>query len=140
MSLPLATQRMTKPLLLIAAIVVVLAYSIWGAERGSAALIGASLSVGNWFALNWLTQRLSVSDPGHRLAPSLLMVGKVGLLMAIVFVLIHHVRVDAIGLAFGLGVLFIGPVLAALLAGQGTSRDTPSAPLKSAVRSTREER
>ena len=130
------SQRMTKPLLLIAAIVVVLAFTIWGGARGVAALVGASLAVGNWFALRWLAARL-VGAGSRGAALGFLLIAKIGLLMAIVFVLINRVRLDPIGLAFGLGVLFVGPVLASLLTA-GASAAPSLDP--SAAGSAREER
>jgi hypothetical protein len=161
MSLPLATQRMTRPLLLIAAADVALAFSIWGGKRGAAAAIGAALSVANWFALRWLASRL-VGNGAGKAVLSLLLVAKIGLLMAVVFVLINRLALDAVGLAFGLGVLFVGPVLAALSASGSASgalsevthsevtvakgaiadgNGAPRAPVhSSAVRSAREER
>ena len=142
MSLPQTTQRMTRPMLAIAVAVVALAFSLWGSERGVAALIGASLSVGNWFALRWLASRL-VASSGSSAVLSMLLIAKIGLLMAIVFVLINRLSIDALGLAFGLGVLFVGPVLAALAStSTGTAQvGGPESPLHSpAVRSAREER
>jgi hypothetical protein len=140
MSLSDTTQRMTRPLLLIAAIVVVSAFALWGAERGVPALVGAALSIGNWFALRGLALRLVSSNfaSGTRGAVlGFLLIGKIGLLMAIVFILINRVRLDPIGLVFGLSVLFVGPVLAGILtAGNGTAQSLdPSAAL-----SAREER
>jgi hypothetical protein len=137
MSLPAATQRMTRPLLLIAAIVVVLAFALWGRERGVAALLGSTLSVANWFALRWLAGRLAERSDGQSAGLSLLLIAKIGALMAIVYLLIHRVGVDAVGLAFGLGVLFVGPVLAGLLAGNGPAKESA---MNSNVRSAREER
>ena len=137
MSLPAATHRMTRPLLLIAAIVVVLAFALWGAERGVAALLGAALSVANWFALRWLAARMAARSDGQSAALSLLLIAKIAALMAIVFVLINRVGVDAVGLAFGLGVLFVGPVLAGLLAGNGSASEPG---ISSPVPSAREER
>jgi hypothetical protein len=136
MSTSSPTQRMTRPLLLIAAIVVVSAFSLWGSTRGVAALVGAALAVGNWFALRWLSARL-VSSGSRGAALGFLLIAKIGLLMAIVFVLINRVRLDPIGLAFGLGVLFVGPVLASLLTA-GASAASSLDP--SAARAAREER
>ena len=142
MSLPASTptQRMTRPLLLIAAIVVVSAFALWGSTRGVAALLGATLSVGNWFALRGLSARLVSSNfaSGTRgAALGFLLIGKIGLLMAIVFILINRVQVDPIGLAFGLSVLFIGPVLAGILtAGTGATQSLDP----SAAGAAREER
>jgi hypothetical protein len=131
-----ATQRMTRPLLLIAAIVVVSAFALWGSTRGVAALVGAALAVGNWFALRWLSARL-VSGNSRGAALGLLLVAKVGLLMAIVFVLISTVQLDPVGLVFGLSVLFVGPVLASLLT---AGADAAPSLDPSAARSAREER
>jgi hypothetical protein len=136
MSLPSSTQRMTLPLLLVAVAMVAIAFAIWGSTRGVAALIGASIGVGNWFALRWLASRL-VSNGGGKAAVSLLLVAKIVALMGIVFVLINRLQVDPIGLAFGLGVLFVGPVLAGLLTGGAGSTQSLD---PSAVRSAREER
>lgn len=131
MSLPVATLRMTKPLLLIAALVVALAFALWGAPRGIAALVGALLSLGNWFALRWLASRLATPSAGGRSAAlSLLLIAKIGLLIAIVFVLIHRLALDAVGLAFGLSVLFLGPVLAGLLAASAPASRALNSPAR----------
>jgi hypothetical protein len=136
MSATSTTDRMTRPMLLIAGIVASSAFAIWGSTRGLAALVGAALAVGNWFALRWLAARLLGS--GQRGAGlGLLLIAKIGLLMGIVFVLINRVRLDPIGLAFGLGVLFVGPVLASVLTA-GTSAASSLDP--SAARAAREER
>jgi hypothetical protein len=136
MSLPESIQRMTRPLLLIAAIVVVLAFALWGETRGYAALIGALLSVGNWFSLRWLANRI-VHGSGNRAAASILLMAKIGVLTAIIFVLLNRVRVDPIGLVFGLGVLVVGPVLAGLLTANTSSAQSLN---PSAAQAAREER
>ncbi len=105
-------------LLVIAAGVVALSFGMWGVTRGLATLVGAALSVLNWFALRWLTERIARTDGPGKGGASLLLVAKMGLLMALVYILIQRLNVDPIGLAFGLGVLFIGPVLTALVSGQ----------------------
>lgn len=57
---------------------------------------------------------------------SLLLVGKIGVLIGVVYVLIQHLRVDPVGLAFGLGVLFIGPLVAGVVSG-GRALHPPAA-------------
>jgi hypothetical protein len=132
MSLPAQTQRMTRPLLLIAASVTCVAFAIWGAQRGQAAAIGAGLSVVNWFVLRWLVSRMF--DGGNKAALGLLLMAKIGALIAVVYVLISRLQIDPIGLAFGLGVLFVGPAVAGLLANASGSFNPSAAP------SAREER
>jgi hypothetical protein len=136
MSLPESIQRMTRPLLLIAAIVVSIAFALWGPTRGYAALLGASLSIANWFSLRWLANRI-VHGSGNRAAVSLLLMAKIGVLTAIVFVLLNRVHVDPVGLVFGLGVLVVGPVLAGLLTANSASAKSLN---PSAVHAAREER
>lgn len=118
MTTALASIKSARLLLVIAAGFVALAFGMWGATRGWAALVGATLSVLNWFALRWLTERIARIDGPGKSGASLLLVAKMGLLMAVVYILIQRLNVDPIGLAFGLGVLFIGPVLTALVSGQ----------------------
>lgn len=140
MSMFASTQRMTRPLLLVAAIVVVSAFALWGAPRGVAALVGAVLSVGNWFALRGLAARLvtgNFAGGGRSAVLGFLLIAKIGLLMAIVFILINRVQLDPVGLAFGLSVLFVGPVLTGLLAaGNGSPQQLDP----SAASAAREER
>jgi hypothetical protein len=115
MTTALAAIKSARLLLAIAAGFVALAFAMWGVERGVAALVGATLSVLNWFALRWLTARIAHTDGQSKGGASLLLVAKMGLLMALVYILIQRLNVDPIGLAFGLGVLFIGPVVTALV-------------------------
>jgi hypothetical protein len=144
MSLPASTQRMTRPLLLIAVAVASIAFALWGVQRGVAASVGSAVAVGNWFAMRWLVARMFDGEGTNRAALGLLLVGKIGLLIAIVFVLISRVKLDPIGLAFGLGVLFVGPALAGVLSNLATtgSRGASARPASShpAVSSAGEER
>jgi len=139
MNNPLATPRITRTLLLIAAL-----FALWSPARGLATAVGAGLSLLNWLALRWLAGRIldngqavalegGASSVGKALA-SLLLFAKIGLLMGLVFVLINRLQLDAIGLVFGLGVLFVGPVVAGLMA----AAPRPLSP--SAANAAREER
>ena len=122
----IATDKTTRVLLLIAATFVAVAFGLWGQARGVAALVGALVSVVNWLALRWLTGRIVDPEAGpSKAAMSLLLVAKIGVLMALVYILIQRLHLDPIGLAFGLGVLFIGPVVANL-AGGSSGRSAPS--------------
>jgi hypothetical protein len=127
MTTALASIKSARLLLVIAAGFVALAFAMWGVTRGLGALIGATLSVLNWFALRWLTERIANTEGQSKGGASLLLVAKMGLLMALVYILIQRLNVDPIGLAFGLGVLFIGPVLTALVSGQSFGVSTVGA-------------
>jgi hypothetical protein len=137
MNLSSTTQRMTRPLLTVAAILVSAAFAIWGSKGGVAAAVGAGVGLGNWFALRWLMSRLASAGNSQRAVISLLLVAKIGLLMAIVFVLISSVKLDPIGLAFGLSVLFLGPVIAGLLIAATGAEPDAAISSPSAVREER---
>jgi hypothetical protein len=130
------SSRITRVLLAIAAAISVLAYVNWGAERGLAATVGAGVSLANWFALRWLGLRIMSGQGPAKALVSLLAIGKIGLLMAIVYVLINTLHLDPVGLCLGLAVLFIGPVVGGLLA----ATSSPAQPNTSAASVANEER
>jgi hypothetical protein len=113
------SSGISRTLVVLALSVSLLSFVNGGFERGLAASLAAALSVANWFALRWLGSRIANAQGSQRLTLSLLAVGKIALLMAIVFVLVKTLRLDPIGLCLGLSVLFLGPTLGGLLAGAG---------------------
>ncbi len=115
MSIEDTTQRTGRALPLIAGFIALVAYAIWGVDRGIAALVGGAVSVINWTTLRWLAKRIMGGRPEQRAALSMLLVAKMGALMAIVFILIHKLALDPIGLVLGLATLFIAPLLSATL-------------------------
>lgn len=129
MSSSLATPRTTRILLLIAACFVALAFALWGVERGIAASVGASLSVLNWLALRWLTGRIVNGEGTSKGSASLLLVGKIGFLIGAVYILIARLHIDPVGLVFGLGVLFIGPLVVGIVGAGRPNDSVRSAPV-----------
>jgi hypothetical protein len=124
MTTPLTNPRITNALLGIAVAFVAVSFALWTPTRTLATAVGAGLSLLNWFALRWLGARILDQRPTEsgavethtKMFASILLMGKIGVLMGLVYVLINRVGLDPIGLAFGLGVLFVGPVVAGLLA------------------------
>jgi hypothetical protein len=98
-------------------------YGVWGAERGSAAAIGGALSVVNMLSLRWMVNRMMAATDRQRAGLSLLLVAKMGALIAVVVLLINHLSVEPIGLMLGLSVLFVGPVLGGLMADPSSASD-----------------
>ncbi len=109
------SSRIARTLLVFAAAISALAFANWGTRMGIAASTGAAVGVANWFALRWLGNRI-MSGEGNRALVSLLTIGKIGLLIAIVAVLINTLKLDPVGLCMGLSVLFLGPAIGAVLA------------------------
>ena len=109
------SSRIARTLLVFAAAISALAFANWGTRMGIAASVGAIVGMANWFALRWLGSRI-MSGQGNRALISLLTIGKIGLLMGIVAVLINTLKLDPVGLCLGLSVLFLGPAIGAVLA------------------------
>lgn len=120
------TQRANRILPLIAVAIAAFVFAVWGRDRAIAAFVGGALSVLNWSSLRWLTRRIMLGNPSQRAALSMLLILKMGALMAIIFVLIHKLVLDPIGLTLGLATLFIAPLLSATL-GMGTSPESNAA-------------
>jgi hypothetical protein len=118
------STKIARTLLVFGAAISALSFANWGVDRGIAATVGAAVGMANWLALRWIGGRL-VNGGSHRAIMSLLAIGKIGLLIAIVFFLVRTLRLDPIGLCLGLSVLFLGPAVGALLA--STEPKNPSA-------------
>lgn len=118
---------LTGMLALLGVAITLACWMVWGTERGVAAGMGAALSVLNWMSLRWLVGRVIAAKAAMRVGFSLLLVAKMGALMAVLFVLMQRFSVEPLGLMLGLGVFFVGPVLGALLLGNGAAGGAPTA-------------
>lgn len=106
---------------LFAGAVTVVAFALWGTERGVAALAGGVLAVANWFALRWIVSRIARGEATQRLMVGFLLIAKLGLLMALVFMLVARFKLDPLGVLLGLGTLFVAPVLSGLFQGSAAA-------------------
>lgn len=112
-----SSHSLTGVLALLGIGITLACWGAWGAERGAAAAIGSALSVLNWVSLRFLVGRILSAESASRAGFSLLLVAKMGALMGVLFLLMQHFAVEPLGLVLGLGVLFVGPVLGALMLG-----------------------
>jgi hypothetical protein len=84
-------------------------FAIGGTETGIGATVGASLAVVNLVVLRWLVGKiLGGKRKATRATASALLLGKLGVLATLVWLLVVWVGVDALGFAVGLGALVIG--------------------------------
>ena len=123
------TTRAHAAFFAVAIAIVLMGFALWGSARGPAVLAGAALAAVNWVAIRWIMGRLVESTASQgggegaagppRVLVSLLLVAKIGLLMVAVYLLIQRAGLDPIGLAFGLGVMFLGPLVSSIAAGAG---------------------
>jgi hypothetical protein len=108
--------RITRTLVALATAISALSFGLGGVDRGVAASVGAGVALLNWVALRWFAARMMAGEGAARAIASLLIIAKMGLLMAIVYVLINVLHLEPVGLCLGLSVLFLGPVVGGLLA------------------------
>lgn len=113
------SHSLTGVLALLGVVITLSCFAAWGTERGVAAAIGSTVGVLNWISLRWLVGKMLVAESALRAGFGLLLVAKMGALMGVLFVLMQHFAIEPLGLILGLGVLFAGPVLGALLVGNG---------------------
>jgi hypothetical protein len=126
MNLPAQSSRISRTMIALAVAISALAFVNGGVDRGVAATIGAGLSVFNWLALRWFAGRIMGGEGAARAFASMLIVAKIGLLMAIVYVLINVWHLEPVGLCLGLSVLFLGPIVGGLLAGPSDLANPPA--------------
>ena len=119
MTTPQLSQGIGRVLPIVGLAVGALVWAVAGADRGVAALVGGALASLNWLALRWLVQRATQGSMQSRGLFMILAVAKMGALIAIVALLIRAAGLDALGLLAGLSVLFIGPVLGAVISATG---------------------
>ena len=117
MNLPPQSSRISRTMIALAVAISALAFVNGGMDRGVAATIGAGLSVVNWLALRWFAGRIMGGEGAGRTFASMLIVAKLGLLMALVYVLINVFHLEPVGFCLGLSVLFLGPIVGGLLGG-----------------------
>jgi hypothetical protein len=125
MNLPSQSSRISRTMLALAVAISVLGFVNGGMDRGMAATVGALVSVVNWLALRWFAGRIMVGEGAARALASVLIVAKIGLLMAIVYVLINVWHLEPVGLCLGLSVLFFGPIVGGLLGGSSDGVSNP---------------
>jgi hypothetical protein len=100
-----------------AAVIALVSFAVWGGARGLGAAAGGSLAVANWFALRWIAMRITRGEATQRLQVGFLLIAKLGLLVALVFVLISRLQLDLLGVLLGLSTLFVAPVISGLFQG-----------------------
>ena len=93
------------------------AYLFGGWHFGLSALVGAGVGLANWIALRWIGMRLvRGAGPGGGRKPlfSLLLVLKMGAVLALVGFLLMTGIVDAVGFVIGMGALVLGVAVGGL--------------------------
>jgi hypothetical protein len=105
-----------------AAIVVSASYAFGSLRFGTGALVGAVVALLNWASLRWILRRVQQGSTRTRAVLMTLLVGKMGVLAAIVWLVIGRFHVHQGGFGLGLGALVVGLTLG------GLASYTPDAP------------
>jgi hypothetical protein len=105
---PSLADRITLAITGTGAIIAVLCFAVLDSAAGVGALVGAGLAVANWLALRWVSNRLARGSGRERGSASLLLVLKMGLLMAVCWALVVRVGLDPTGFLLGMGAFVVG--------------------------------
>jgi hypothetical protein len=109
-------SRTSRTLLVLGAAVAGLAFLVAGERVAAGALVGALVALVNFQALGWIVRRLVRGETRGRATPSILLVLKMGVLIAVAWALVVRFGVDSLGLMIGLGTL-VGAILLVGFAG-----------------------
>jgi hypothetical protein len=85
-------------------------YFVAGSWMGASAAIGAVLAIANWHLYRWIVGRVTRGSVRQQSALMLLLVVKMGALMALVYFLISRHFVEPIGFMIGISALAVGMV------------------------------
>jgi hypothetical protein len=109
------THRITFLIAASGVILAVVTTVLAGFAAGLGAVVGATVAVANWLVLRWVVRRVVRASNGQRAGLMILLVGKMGALVALCWILIARAGVDPIGFVVGSSALFVGIVLGASL-------------------------
>jgi hypothetical protein len=98
-------SRASRTLLVLGAAVTGLAFLLGGERVAVGALVGAVVALANFQALGWIVRRLLQGSMRGAATPSVLLVLKMGVLIAVAWALVVRFGVDLLGLMIGLGTL-----------------------------------
>ena len=98
------------------AVISLLTYAIAGWDMAIAAAVGAGLAVGNWLLSRWSLLRVFKGSKG-RSAVVGVMVLKLGVFAAVLWVCLFRLQLDPFGLLAGLSAFVIGMFLGTALRG-----------------------
>lgn len=105
---------------------VAIAFATGGNARALAAAVAVGISLANWLTMRLLMKRLEGGSQRSQAAIMLLLVSKMGVLAAIVYVLIAVLKLDAMGLGIGFGALVGATVASALRGGDSGASTSPT--------------
>lgn len=83
-------------------------YLVEGAWLGVSAAAGAIVAVVNWYLYRWIIDRVMRGNLRQQSVLMLLLVAKMGALMALIYFLISRHWVDAVGFVIGISALVAG--------------------------------
>lgn len=124
-----AFERITTYIAVSAVIAVVGSYALGGLRLGTGALLGAVVALFNWASMRWIMRRVQQGSARTLVVLMPLLVGKLGLLAAVVWIVVGVLHADAAGFALGLGALVVGLTLGGLASYTPDEVATPELPL-----------
>ena len=111
---PQLSERITQVIVLSGVALVVLGFTLWGAQGALGAFAGALVAMANWGVIRWVSLRITGQHVQSRGRLFLLLGLKTAALMGVCWLLLTEVAVHPKGFMIGIGALVIGIVVAPL--------------------------
>ena len=111
---PQLSERITQVIVLSGVALVVLGFTLWGAQGALGAFAGALVAMANWGVIRWVSLRITGLPEQSRGRLFLLLGLKTAALMGVCWLLLTEVAVHPKGFMIGIGALVIGIVVAPL--------------------------
>lgn len=120
-------DRMSAAVAAMGVALTVIAFLVSGASFASGTAVGAAVALANWLLIQWIVGRVTSGTTRRQTAFMFLLVGKMGALIALVYVVLSQGWVQPIAFAVGISALFGGLLAGSVLylGGEKAAEDKP---------------
>ncbi len=122
-----AADRMSAAVAAMGIALTAIAFFVKGQGFAAGTGVGAAVAVANWMLIQWIVGRVTGGSTRGQAAFMLLLVAKMGALMALVYVVLSRGWVQPIAFALGISALFGGLLAGSVLylGGENAAEDKP---------------
>jgi hypothetical protein len=123
----LAADRMNVGVAATGVALSAIAFLVAGPAFGLGTAVGAIVALANWSVIQWIVGRVTGGTTRSQAGFMLLLVAKMGALMALVYVVLSRGWIQPIAFAVGMSALFGGLIAGSVLylGGERTAEDKP---------------
>lgn len=120
-------DRMSAAVAAMGVVLTAVAFFLRGETFAVGTSVGAAVAVANWLLIQWIVGRVTSGTTRKQAAFMLLLVAKMGALMALVYIVLSRGWVEPIAFVLGISALFGGLLAGSVLylGGENAAEDKP---------------